>query len=37
VLPSTLSDDLSVLRLQPMLRHRLTSKIGKTPKAVVAA
>ncbi|KJK44719.1 XRE family transcriptional regulator [Lentzea aerocolonigenes] len=37
VLPSTLSDDLSDLRLQPMLSHRLTSKIGKTPKAVVAA
>ncbi|MFD9699547.1 helix-turn-helix domain-containing protein [Lentzea sp. NPDC059081] len=37
VLPSTLSDDLSDLRLQPMLTHRLTSKIGETPKAVVAA
>ena len=37
VLPSTLSDDLSDLRLQPMLSHRLTSKIGETPKAVVAA
>jgi len=37
VLPTTLSDDLSDLRLQPMLSHRLTSKIGKTPKAVVAA
>ncbi len=37
VLPSTLSDDLSDLRLQPMLSHRLTSKIGKAPKAVVAA
>lgn len=37
VLPSTLSDDLSDLRLQPMLSHRLTSKIGKASKAVVAA
>ncbi|MFS8102975.1 helix-turn-helix domain-containing protein [Lentzea alba] len=37
VLPSTLSDDLSDLRLQPMLSHRLTSKIGEPPKAVVAA
>jgi transcriptional regulator with XRE-family HTH domain len=37
VLPSTLSDDLSDLRLQPMLSHRLTSKIGEAPKAVVAA
>jgi transcriptional regulator with XRE-family HTH domain len=40
VLPTTLSDDLSDLRLQPMLSHRLTSKIGETPKAkatVVAA
>ncbi|MET9228006.1 helix-turn-helix transcriptional regulator [Lentzea sp. NPDC003310] len=37
VLPATLSDDLSDLRLQPMLSHRLTSKIGETPKAVVAA
>lgn len=37
VLPSTLSDDLSDLRLQPMLTHRLTSKIGEAPKAVVAA
>jgi len=37
VLPSTLSDDLSDLRLQPMLTHRLTSKIGEPPKAVVAA
>lgn len=37
VLPTTLSDDLSDLRLQPMLSHRLTSKIGKPPKAVVAA
>ncbi|SEQ53662.1 Helix-turn-helix domain-containing protein [Lentzea xinjiangensis] len=37
LLPSTLSDDLSDLRLQPMLSHRLTSKIGETPKAVVAA
>ncbi|MFI6101546.1 helix-turn-helix domain-containing protein [Lentzea sp. NPDC051213] len=37
VLPSTLSDDLSDLRLQPMLSHRLTSKIGESPKAVVAA
>jgi transcriptional regulator with XRE-family HTH domain len=37
VLPSTLSDDLSDLRLQPMLSHRLTSKIGENPKAVVAA
>ncbi|SMD04355.1 helix-turn-helix domain-containing protein [Lentzea albidocapillata] len=37
VLPSTLSDNLSDLRLQPMLSHRLTSKIGETPKAVVAA
>ena len=37
VLPTTLSDDLSDLRLQPMLSHRLTSKIGEPPKAVVAA
>ncbi|MDT7787969.1 MAG: hypothetical protein QOF58_6388 [Pseudonocardiales bacterium] len=40
VLPSTLSDDLSDLRLQPMLSHRLTSKIGEKPKTkatVVAA
>jgi transcriptional regulator with XRE-family HTH domain len=37
VLPAMLSDDLSDLRLQPMLSHRLTSKIGETPKAVVAA
>ncbi len=37
LLPSALSDDLSDLRLQPMLSHRLTSKIGETPKAVVAA
>ncbi|WP_434440311.1 helix-turn-helix domain-containing protein [Lentzea sp. E54] len=37
VLPSTLSDDLSDLRLQPMLSHRLTSKIGEKAKAVVAA
>ncbi|MFD4675398.1 helix-turn-helix domain-containing protein [Lentzea sp. NPDC058450] len=37
VLPSTLSDDLSDLRLQPMLSHRLTSKIGEKPKAVAAA
>ena len=37
VLPSTLSDDLSDLRLQPMLSHRLTSKIGEPPKAVAAA
>ncbi|GAA3642708.1 helix-turn-helix protein [Lentzea atacamensis] len=37
VLPTTLSDDLSDLRLQPMLTHRLTSKIGEPPKAVVAA
>jgi transcriptional regulator with XRE-family HTH domain len=37
VLPSTLSDDLSDLRLQPMLSHRLTSKIGEAPKATVAA
>ncbi|MEU0878901.1 helix-turn-helix transcriptional regulator [Lentzea sp. NPDC005914] len=37
VLPTTLSDDLSDLRLQPMLSHRLTSKIGEKPKAVVAA
>lgn len=37
VLPTTLSDDLSDLRLQPMLSHRLTSKIGEVPKAVVAA
>jgi transcriptional regulator with XRE-family HTH domain len=37
VLPSTLSDDLSDLRLQPMLSHRLTSKIGEAPKATVVA
>ncbi|GGU37206.1 helix-turn-helix domain-containing protein [Lentzea flava] len=37
VLPTTLSDDLSDLRLQPMLSHRLTSSIGEPPKAVVAA
>ena len=37
VLPSMISDDLSDLRLQPMLSHRLTSKIGEAPKAVVAA
>lgn len=37
VLPSMISDDLSDLRLQPMLSHRLTSKIGEKPKAVVAA
>ncbi|MEU7477326.1 helix-turn-helix transcriptional regulator [Lentzea sp. NPDC042327] len=37
VLPKTLSDDLSDLRLQPMLSHRLTSKIGEPPKAVAAA
>jgi transcriptional regulator with XRE-family HTH domain len=37
VLPSTLSDDLSDLRLQPMLSHRLTSKIGESPKATVVA
>ena len=37
VLPTTLSDDLSDLRLQPMLSHRLTSKIGEVTKAVVAA
>lgn len=37
VLPSTLSDDLSDLRLQPMLSRRLTSKIGEPPKAVFAA
>ena len=37
VLPSTLSDDLSDLRLQPMLSHRLTSKIGEAAKATVVA
>ena len=37
VLPTTLSDDLSDLRLQPMLSHRLTSKIGEAPKATVVA
>ncbi len=37
VLPSMLSDDLSDLRLQPMLSHRLTSKIGESPKATVVA
>jgi transcriptional regulator with XRE-family HTH domain len=37
VLPSMISDDLSDLRLQPVLSHRLSTSIDSGPKAVVAA
>ncbi|GLZ29799.1 transcriptional regulator [Lentzea sp. NBRC 105346] len=37
VLPAMISDDLSDLRLQPVLSHRLSTSIGQSSKAVLVA